>query len=245
MNSYNIKVLILSRGRSDEVTTVALLPDYIEILVPVSEREAYATKYKNPILVIPDEVVGLGAVRNWVLDNFKENIVIMLDDDIKCVYSLTAAFSRRITDKEELLQVLINTAVMANDLGLHCFGFSQTDIRKYSACEPFKLTGWVGCCMGVIGRKYRFRDDKYKVDIDYCLKNLLVDRILWIDSRYYFAQNRDNNKGGNSIFRTKADFDKSVETLLAKWHPYLKRGKDHQSQMKLSINVKRKQDVKL
>lgn len=245
MKHYNIRVLILSRGRSDSVTTVDLLPDYIELLVPESEKELYEAKYKNPVLTIPDAMIGLGAVRNWVLDNFTEETIIMIDDDVTHVYRLTGTNARQVKDKEEVMQIIINTAVMAKDAGVHCFGYSQTDIRKYSACEPFKLTGWVGCLMGVIGRKYRFRDDKYKVDIDYCLKNMLVDRILWIDARYYFAQNRDNNTGGNSIFRTQEEFEKSVETLVEKWTPWLKRGKDHGSQMKLTTNVKRKQVLKL
>ena len=81
MKQYDIKLLILSRGRSDAVSTANLLPDWVEMLVPVSEVEEYTKRYANPILTIPDEIMGLGPVRNWVLDNFKENIVIMIDDE--------------------------------------------------------------------------------------------------------------------------------------------------------------------
>ena len=52
----------------------------------MSEVEEYTKRYANPILTIPDEIMGLGPVRNWVLDNFKENIVIMIDDDIDATY---------------------------------------------------------------------------------------------------------------------------------------------------------------
>lgn len=79
MKQYDIKLLILSRGRSDAVSTANLLPDWVEMLVPVSEVEEYTKRYANPILTIPDEIMGLGPVRNWVLDNFKENIVIMIN----------------------------------------------------------------------------------------------------------------------------------------------------------------------
>lgn len=245
MSLYNIKILILSRGRSEHVTTVDLLPNYIEILVPESEKELYESRYDNPILTIPDEIIGLGQVRNWVLDNFQERTVIMLDDDIIKVYRITGPSAIQVKDKEEMLQVLINTAIMADDAGLHCFGYTQTDIRKYSGCEPFRLTGWVGCCIGVIGRKYRFRDDKYKVDIDFCLKNLLVDRIIWIDCRYYFFQHRDNNKGGNSIFRTSDDYQKSLDSLLDKWSPWLKLSRSNKSQISLKIQIQRKQDIQI
>jgi hypothetical protein len=218
------------------------LPQWVEILAPESEKELYERKYPNPVLTTPNNIYGLGNLRNWVLDNYTENIIIMIDDDINYVYCLTKEKSRLVTDKEEFLQVLINNAVMANDLGVHIFGFSQSDLRKYNGCEPFSLNGWVGCCVGVIGRKYRFRDDFFKVDIDYCLKCLLVDRIIWIDKRYYFLQNRDNNTGGNATFRTEELFEKSIETLKNKWKGCLTE-KRNKSQVSLRITTTRRQKL--
>ncbi len=244
MKQYDIKILILSRGRSDSVSTVSLLPDWVEMLVPVSEKELYEKKYKNPILTIPDEVIGLGPVRNWVLDNFKENIVIMIDDDIKIMYAITELHARQISDPDEFVQILINAAVMCEDAGLHCFGFSQTDIRKYNGTEPFKLVGWVGCIIGVVGRKFRFRDDKFKVDIDFCMKCMLVDRVIWIDNRYYCIQQRDNNKGGNSAFRTAEEYQKSLDSLIDKWKGWLTVS-ENRSQVSIKTHIKRKQEIKL
>lgn len=226
------------------MTTLNLLPNWVEILVPDDEVEQYKSLYPNPILIIPKEVKGLGFVRNWVLDHFDNETVIMIDDDIKVLYCLTSPYSRRIKDKGEVVQILINTAVMAKDLGVHVFGFSQTDIRKYNGTMPFALYDWVGCVIGVIGRKYRFRDDYFKVDIDYCLQNLLVDRILFIDNRYYFNQNRDNNVGGNSIYRTQDGFQKSIDSLVDKWGDYLKVS-NHKNQVRISLNVKRRQSLEI
>ena len=166
----------------------------------------------------------------------------MVDDDIKHFYCLTGIRTRQVNDPDEVVQVIINAAVMAKDAGAHCFGFSQTDIRKYNGTEPFRFNSWVGCLVGVIGRDYRFRDDKFKVDIDFCLQNLLVDRIVWIDNRYWTSQSRDNNLGGNAKYRTKDEFDKSLKSLLDKWGDCLKIGK-HKNQVKLSINVKRRSNI--
>lgn len=242
MKQHNIKILILSRGRSDKATTPSLMPGWVEILVPESEKELYQQRYSNPILTAPDDIKGLGRLRNWVLDNFNENTVIMIDDDIKYMYCNTALKARQVTDPDEFVQILINDAVMASDLGVHIFGFTQTDIRKYSGCEPFSLNGWVGCCIGVIGRKFRFRDDFFKIDIDYCLKCLLVDRIIFMDNRYYFLQNRDNNKGGNALFRTQEQFEQSIKTLLNKWQGCLKE-KRNKSQVSLRITTTRRQKL--
>lgn len=237
-----IRLLIISRSRSDTIAdnTARLLPDWVEVLVPESEREAYSKVIANPLLTVPDEVRGLGQLRNWILDNFKEETIVMVDDDISIVYNLSGEKARRIDDPEELVQIIINDAVMAKDTGCKCFGYSQTDIRKYKGHEPFSFSKWVGCVIGVIGRKYRFRNDKFKVDIDFCLQNLLVDRILFVDNRYYFAQKRDTNKGGNSEFRTKEGYDESKQSLIKKWRGYL-IPIDHDTQEGLRMKVQRRQ----
>lgn len=133
-----IRVLIISRGRYDTISTTSLLPDEVEVLVPESEKKLYEANIKNPILTIPDDQIGLGMVRNWVLDHFKEEIIVMVDDDISCMYNLQGKLSRRINDPEEMMQVILNTAVMAYDSGAKVFGYSQTDIRKYKGTDPFK-----------------------------------------------------------------------------------------------------------
>lgn len=242
MRKYSIKVVILSRGRADSITTNKVLPEWVEILVPEDEKRLYEAKVNNPIITIPTEYKGLGMVRNWCLDNFKENTVIMVDDDIVRLYCLSHERSQKVEDPDEVMQVLINTAVMAQDLGVHCFGFSQTDIRKYNGCEPFRLASWVGGVIGVNGRMFRFRNDKFKVDIDYCLQCLLVDRIVWYDARYLFSQKRDNNSGGNATYRTAEEYQKSVESLQKKWGDYIKVS-NHQNQIRISLNVKRRQAV--
>ena len=243
MKKYDIRVLILSRSRSDKITTVKLLPDYIEVLVPESQKSEYEEKIKNPVITTPDNIIGMGMLRNWILDNIKEETVIMLDDDIMRVYCNSEEKARAITDPEELLQILINDAVIAKDMGVHVFGFTQTDIRKYNGTEPFKLNSWVSAVWGIIGRKYRFRDDKFKVDIDYCLQSLLVDRILFQDTRYYFFQHRDDNTGGNSLFRTQEEFEKSTQTLIDKWGDCIKVSNRHKNQIRIALNVKRKQPL--
>lgn len=237
--------MILSRGRSNSISTVNLLPDWVEVLVPESQRSDYEAAVDNPIITTPDDVCGLGTLRNWCLDNFSEEIVIMLDDDIQKFYCLTGAKSRAVYG-EEFVQVLINTAVMAQDIGAGMFGFYQTDIRKYKGYDPFSLCGWIGTIVGVIGRKHRFRNDKFKVDIDYSLQNLLIERIIFMDTRYYAGNFKDSNRGGNSEFRTRESFERSIETLEKKWGRCIKVSRDRfKGQCKISLDVKRKQSIRM
>lgn len=241
-----MRLVILSRSRWKSIAedTLSLLPDWIDLVVPVSEKDNYKRVVDNPIITVPDEVEGLGPLRNWVLDHYREETVIMFDDDITHMYCLSGPKSTRVTDPDELIQIIINTAVMAKDAGVRLFGYNQTDIRKYNGTEPFDLTTWVGCVIGIIGRKYRFREDKFKVDIDMTLQNLLVNRIIWNDQRYKFAQARDTNVGGNSLYRTEDSMNESIDSLVDKWSPYLSaKGDRYQSQVRLAMNVPRKQPI--
>ena len=242
MKKWDIKIVILSRGRSNNVKTTNILPDFIPIVAPESEKKLYEANYSNPIITIPDEEKGLGNVRNWCIKNLQENTIIMLDDDITACCCLSHERTVNIKDPEEVLQILINTAVMAQDLGVKVFGFNQTDIRKYNGCEPFNLNTWVGGVIGVIGKNRYFRKDYFKVDIDYCLKSLMVERIMFQNTMYLFRQSRDTNKGGNAMFRTEKDYNKSVETLKEKWGDAL-RVRKHKSQIKITLNCPRRQKI--
>lgn len=240
-----LRIVILSRSRVKTITTHKLLPDWVEVVVPQGQKEAYKAQIPNDIITTPDDIIGLGRLRNWCLDAFSEETVIMIDDDITHAYALTQKKARNLRPNE-LAEVLINTAVMAKDADCAVFGFNQTDIRKYSGCEPFKLCTWVGGIIGVIGRGHRFKDDKFKVDIDFCLQSLLAERIIWVDNRYYFLQKRDNNLGGNSEFRTAEGFRASVDSLKAKWGKYINvNEKAGSSQIEIRLNVGRKQEVKI
>ena len=64
LKSLSIKILILSRSRYNSISTVRIVPDFIEILVPESQKKLYEARVKNPIITIPDDVKGLGRVRN-------------------------------------------------------------------------------------------------------------------------------------------------------------------------------------
>lgn len=236
--------MILSRGRSKTIKTTNIFPNWIEVVVPESEKDAYTNAIQNPLITTPDGIIGLGMLRNWVLDNVKEETVIMVDDDIQKFYRISGELTETINDPEEIVQILINTAVMAKEAGAKVFGFSQRDIRAYYGCEPFYLNRWIGTIIGICGRRYKFRDDKYKVDIDYCLQNLLVERIVFVDGRYLPSNIKQINSGGNSLFRNQEEYEASLTSLKEKWGDAL-RIQQYKNDKRIQITIKRKQNIKL
>ena len=217
MEQNSCKFLIISRNRSDIITSHKLFP-FAQILVPESEKSDYE-HLSNDIETVPDSIIGLGQLRNWILDTYKEEIVIMLDDDITSCRCISRESYYKVQNPDDVKTILLNAANCAKDLGTSVFGFDQNaDVRKYKASSPFNFCAWVGGVIGVIGRKYRFlADHKFKVDIDFCLNVLMKERIIFKDNRFSFLQNRNFMKGGNSSFRRQADVDQEVYRLKNKW----------------------------
>jgi len=148
----------------------------------------------------------------------------MADDDITNVYCITGKRARRIEDPETVYQVIAQAARCAKDLGTAAFGFNQAwDVRKYHPAEPFSLTGWAGGVVGVIGRELRFLEDqKFRVDVDFFLLNMLHRRIIWKDERFSFYQVRETNRGGNSQFKTTEALNREIRKLQNRWGRYFK-----------------------
>lgn len=221
-----LKKVILSRGRASAISTHKFIRDAV-IVCPDTEVDGYR-KCGLEIVPIPESVRGLGAVRNWCLDHFTEDLV-MIDDDLKKVFFLGGPKLVYFTDPEDCSAIINNCYVMAGDADCRMFGFNQTyDIRKFDPHDPFLLNSWTGGIIGVIGRDPELRfieTNKGKVDIDFCLQNLMKYRRVWIDDRYAFQTAKDNNRGGSSEFRTLESLNAEMMFLKRKWGKYIAFGK--------------------
>jgi len=240
-----MKKIVISKGRAESIKTHYLL-DKCDFVVPSSQESDYRKTLGSEaeIKVIPDNIMGLGAVRNWVLDNYSDEVIVMLDDDIHYFMSLMNLSPKRIVDPKKIDAILKGAAICAIDAGCTLFSLNQKgDVRKYQLTEPFSLNKWAGTIVGIIGRRFRFNEvNKLKVDADFTLQCLLEERIMWEDSRYSFSCHRNLNTGGNSEFRTKSSVDIEVNYLRNKWGKHIKisntKGKES-----LSLQVPRRQRI--
>lgn len=99
-----MKIIIPSKSRADIIGDKALrlFPD-ATLCVRDDELDAY-TKVSDRLLVHPANVVGIGPLRQWVLDHVDDPCVVMVDDDVTHVYSLVGFHKQRIEDAKTLFR---------------------------------------------------------------------------------------------------------------------------------------------
>ncbi|MFA6134586.1 MAG: hypothetical protein WC869_11285 [Phycisphaerae bacterium] len=218
-----MKIVIPSKNRADIIGDKALrlFPD-ATLCVADNEVDAYA-KVSDRLLVHPAGVVGIGPLRQWVLDHVDDPCVVMVDDDVTHVYSQIGFHKQRIEDADTARAIVERMAILAQDAEVRVFGFQQAARPfTYANFRPFSVNTWVGGLIGIIGRELRFDTSLLlRADIDFCLQSLLRDRIVLVDGRYSFIHTRFAGGGGNAANRSSERHEREIAYLRRKWGPYL------------------------
>ena len=80
-----MNIIIPSSGRSHKQTTLNALPtsltSRVHVVVPEWEYTQYASTMRCPVQVCPCPVKGIGATRQWIIENYGPKVA-MLDDDL-------------------------------------------------------------------------------------------------------------------------------------------------------------------
>lgn len=218
-----MKIVIPSKGRAGVIGQKALrlFPDAL-VCVGADEAERYAP-VTGKLLVHPPEVVGIGPLRQWILDNIADPTVVMVDDDVKYIVSQVGFKGRRFDDPDTARAIVERLAIVAEDAGARVFGFYQGGgPLNYSNARPFSFNHWVGGVVGIVGRELRYDTSLIlRADIDFCLQSLLRDRIIMLDCRYCFIHTRFAGAGGNAANRSSERHAREIAYLRRKWGPYL------------------------
>jgi hypothetical protein len=218
-----MKIVIPSKRRASVVGDKALhlFPD-ATVCIGEDEFDAYSRVTSN-LLVHPAGVVGIGPLRQWVMDHVEDRCVVMVDDDVTHVYSQVGFHKRRIEDADTARAIVERLAILASDAGVRIFGFQQAARPlTYANFRPFSLNTWVGGIVGIIGRELRYDTSLLlRADIDFCLQSLVQDRIVLVDGRYSFIHTRFAGAGGNARQRSAERHEQEIRYLKRKWGPYL------------------------
>ncbi|CAG0948019.1 hypothetical protein ANRL1_04832 [Anaerolineae bacterium] len=243
-----MRIVIPSKNRVDDCAhALTLFPD---ALVVVNEEQLDLYKRLGcELLGHPRTLAGIGPLKNWIMDNVPDETLFIIDDDVKLLRVAVGRETRSevIRDPQDIRQIVENAAEVARGIGAPVFGFDQTggDTRKFNPAHPFRLSGWVGAQVGIVGRAIRYDPNlRVRADIDFCLTALLTKRIIFQDTRFSFVhQPRFTYRGGNALSRSGERNKQELAYLKTKWGDVI-RFRRTDTTLRILVKVKRRADQK-
>ena len=222
MKPLDYTIIVPSRRRAHNMGTIKLLLPTAIVCVDEREVDDYAAVMPKPRLLVHPPLDGLPAVMNWIQDNTPQPILVEIDDDFAGI-QVTTGSRRFITDSEEILAVIENSAQACCDLELSVFCWSRTPNTTviHPEWRPVVPTQAVCAAFGVMGaarhRKYDTRLTG-RADIDFALQTLLKDRLLYADIRFFFdTGDAFGGRGGNVGVVTAEQFTAASRGLVERW----------------------------
>lgn len=181
-------------------------------------------------------ISGLPMVYNWLQDNFTEETLIEVDDDLQKVMVWTGEGSRRVwkslTNTDDILQILENGVQLANDLNITTFGWAKSQNAAFLKPDhkPIAPVGLVANAFGVRGAaRHRHYDPQMigRASVDWTLRTLLADRRVLLDKRVFFDCGKIfGGSGGNAGIVTEAKYLKATQMLKETWGRHVRFGVD-------------------
>lgn len=214
------------------------------VCVAEEEKEDYHA-IGAELVTHPNNVTGLGRLRQWILEHFDAKLLVQCNDDVKCLYCVVGFRPRRISDPDAIERIILNQANICEDLGISCFSFSPfgDDVRKFRPQKPFTLTRLEGAFLGIIGRKVKYDPNVAQFDdVDLALQCCLKERFVWQDSRFAADHNFITKAGGNTVSRGLENTKRELHYMKKKWGPYVGIGYGKRV-ISLKVKVPRQQDL--
>lgn len=199
--------------------------EYCTYVVREEEADEYRKNGHNNLLVIPaGAVTDFVSTLFWILGNTEEDVVAILDDDIK-------RFTYRTIDWQPIeanddgrflvTQELERIAQLLVDLNLG-FAFPPMSKALYAYNKPFEKVGCPGQFRIINKKCFKATydaDDKATGDVDLMMQEVLKNRICLREM--YFLPDAWQNKilGENEVGFQQDHYD-YVYALMNKWGKY-------------------------
>jgi len=215
------QIAIPSYKRASDCQTAKLFSRGI-IFCHEFEVEEYKKHNRNKIIAIPDNLAGKGmaVIRNFMLDNTKENNVVFLDDDIK-QFGYYENLQLFIMSENEVYHFFDNAFRMSEEMGTKLWGVNlQSDKKFYREYSPFSLSSVIlGPCMGITKDKDLRFDERLglKEDYDYSIQVLRKFRKILRFNKYHYVSAHIKKKGGCASYRTMKKEEEQAKLFQKKW----------------------------
>lgn len=214
-------IYVPSYHRSDAIMTAKLL-EYCTYVVRESEKELYLAAGVESVLAVPDEKIdSCEKVHNWIIDNVPEDVVAVLDDDLKSV-SFRLDNMYKLTDKQTITQEIERIAQLVSDMSIG-YGASPSDMSVMYYDRPFKFVGVTSGLKFYNRKKLKARVPaglRFLSDMDFELTELIANRVILIPNYFCTEFCLDTNKGGNNDTKSLDMFAAENEVMKNKWGKY-------------------------
>ncbi len=149
------------------------------------------------IITHPDDVVGNGRKRQWILDNVVEDsdpFVFLCDDNVTDLYDrghFTERMAKIIVDRDVIEALIYKVYDVAKQLGTNLFGFASIwDESYFYDSNTWHFGRYInGFNMGIIGREQQFdKRNVAKEDFDFFLQTIYRHRFAVQYDRYGFRK---------------------------------------------------------
>jgi hypothetical protein len=187
-------------------------------------------------------LVGIQAIRNWILANAEcpDEPLLIVDDDLLGFDAIWEAQPRAITEPSDIMSIVENIATLATGFNAPLWGVSvnRRPDSNYTY-KPFCLSGRVGSLFGFNDRSLRF-DEKTRRhdDIDLSLQVLDTQRVTFRDDRFNarFAPIY-KTEGGSAADYAASDANAEEEYLKQKWgdHIMFLRSPHHWNESRIMV----------
>ena len=238
-----IGLYIPSYKRYNNIMTHNILPNAIYV-VRDTEKDKYVEALGGREEIVwacpDDEINSLAKVRQYIIDNAKEDVIIEIDDDISSIEIISGEISNKLNE-EEILNEFEKISQLIVDLNIGHASLLMGSAKPLSYQGDFKFVGLTGgvCWFNKKDMKGKYVTDGTtytKEDQDFVLQELLLNRII-LCPQYLGMHNKcDVNSGGNNTNKNVNAIKKTVDAMQNKWGKYFEHNyKNNNSK----VNVKR------
>ena len=212
------KIYSPSYKRADICKTHKYLPQ-VTYVVRESEADEYK-KVHNNLWVVPDSAQGnVARIRNYILDNAKEEKIVLMDDDINHFGRFNGNKLKKLNNKE-VLNMIDEGMQLAEDLGTCYWGINLLqDKGAYREYTPFGTCQIIlGPLQGHIKNSLRYDEKIYlKEDYDMSLQVLNKYRKTLRMNMYHYVCDQATLKGGCADTRSVEREMEHILMLQKKW----------------------------
>jgi len=224
-----MKICVPSSNRAGKTTTHFI--NEAVFFVPEDQFSEYQSILQNRIVSVPFEFFGITKTRNFIIDFFKDEDILFLDDDVlECGYFKKG---ERINLKyeqysEDWVKKFEECFDICKGFGLNIWG-AENGGSKFSnhILNQIDLKGSInGTILGIVANSYKF-DERFivKEDFDLIIRAFKKDGGFLKFNNFYWRSKHWNNKGGCVDYRTNEIEVNSIR-LLNSIHPgFTKQGK--------------------